>query len=83
MPITADATGLIALGKVNRIELLSHLATDIYVSPWVRQRELRAHAAQVNSAIAGQWLHEVTPSKSVVDDLIRSTSLDQGEAESI
>ena len=80
MPVTADATALLALG---RIHILAGLRTDFFVTPWVRQRELRAVADQVEAAIAKNWLHEVTPSKTVVNELMRLTDLDQGEAESI
>lgn len=83
MPVTADATALRALGTIGRIHILAGLRTDFFVTPWVGQRELRAFGDQVESAVAEKWLHGVTPSKTVVNDLMKLTGLDQGEAESI
>ncbi len=83
MPVTADATALIALAKVRRFDVLQCLAVDIYISPWVKQAELRAYAGQVDAAIEAGWLHVVTPSRTLVGELIKFSGLDQGEAESI
>lgn len=83
MPITSDATALVALGKINQISILQTLNTNIYISPWVRGSELRSVSQQIDLGIAKGWLHEETPSKTNVDMCMRLTGLDQGEAESI
>jgi len=44
---------------------------------------LRAYAGQVDAAIEAGWLHVVTPSRTLVGELIKFSGLDQGEAESI
>ncbi len=77
MPVTADATALIALAKVRRFDVLQCLAVDIYISPWVKQAELRAYAGQVDAAIEAGWLHVVTPSRTLVGELIKFSGLDQ------
>lgn len=83
MPITADATALVALGSIGRINLLAGLNTEFFISSWVRHRELRQFAVQIDSAVGAHWLREVTPSRTIVDQLRRQAELDLGEAESI
>jgi hypothetical protein len=83
MPVTADATALLALGKIGRVHILAGLRTNIFITPWVRDRELRSISAQVEVAVAEHWLRVAVPSATVVNDLMRLYDLDQGEAESI
>jgi predicted nucleic acid-binding protein len=81
--LIADSSPLIALARIDELDLLRRLASRIVVPPAVWEEvTVRAPdapgASTVRKAI---WLEVVTPNQSLVDAL--SILLDRGEAESI
>jgi hypothetical protein len=83
VPTFADATALVALGRINAIALLQYFDPDVVISPWIRARELRRFAEHVDRAIADGWLRVEEPSRTVVDGLQAITGLNRGELEVI
>lgn len=87
MTLVCDATALVSLGAIDSISLLRHVDSDVVISPWVRDRELRGYTDQVSFGIAEGWLRIQEPSTTEVRQLIavsQSTyELDRGEAETL
>lgn len=87
MALVCDATALVALGSIESIRLLGHVARDVIISPWVRERELRRFSAQIDLGIEEGWLRVQEPSNTEVRGLREAVSgsfdLDRGEAETL
>ena len=64
-----------------------YLATEVLISPWVKERELRRFDDQVTSGLEDGWLRVEEPSATDVRHLVDAVSnvfdLDQGEAETL
>lgn len=91
--ILADASPLIVLAKLRRLELLYELYGEVLIGPVVKAETIDAgHAIrargveQLENALERGWLQVACPTageRSFMEGLVRRSRLDQGEAEAI
>ncbi len=82
MDLYCDATALIALGAIGRIDLLRRWPGSTSISPQVRH-EVRTSSAQIDLALAEGWMRVVEPDVREVNRLQAVAGLHRGEAETI
>ena len=87
MALVCDSTALVALGAVGSIGLLRHVDQVVFITPWIKKRELRRFSTQIDAAVSEGWLRVQEPSNTEVHALIEAASgffdLDRGEAEAL
>ncbi len=83
MPLFADATALVALGRISALDLLRSYDPEVVISTWVRRRELRRFASQVDRAVEDGWIREQEPSVTLVELFQAQAEINRGEAEVI
>jgi predicted nucleic acid-binding protein len=91
--IIADASAIIALAKMRKLELLRQVYGDVLIAPTVKVEALdqgRAISAlgveQVEEAVEQGWLKVVRlakKEKKLVQRILRNSRLHEGEAESL
>lgn len=91
--IVIDASPLIALAKIGRLRLLKKVYREVAIGPVVkveaveRGRDIKApEVSQIELGIEEGWICEFKPTareKKMVQRLLKSTRLDEGEAESL
>ncbi|MCY4521295.1 MAG: hypothetical protein OXC13_11025 [Caldilineaceae bacterium] len=91
--ILADASPLIVLAKLRRLELLYDLYGEVLIGPVVKAETIDAGNAirargveQLEHALERGWLQMACPTageRSFMEGLVRRSRLDRGEAEAI
>ena len=91
--ILANASSLIVLAKLRRLELLYDLYGKVLIGPVVKAETIEAGNAirargveQFENVRASGWLQMACPTageRSFMEDLVRRSRLDRGEAEAI
>lgn len=91
--ILADASPLIVLAKLRRLELLYDLYGEVLIGPVVKAETIDAGNAirargveQLENALERGWLQMACPTaeeRKFMEDLVRRSRLDRGEAEAI
>lgn len=91
--IFADASVIIALAKIDRLRILKQLYEEVAISPQVKVevvdqgRAINAlEVRMVEKGLEESWINEVRPTfkeKRVAQQLMESSRLHQGEAESL
>ena len=91
--IVADASPLIVLAKLQRLELLNDLYGEVLIGPVVKAETIDTGQAvraqgveQLEAALAAGWLqtvHLTAQERGLMQRLTRRSRLDQGEAEAI
>src|SRR5438067_11059624 len=91
--IVVDASPLIVLTKINRLEFLKEVYGEAAIGPWVKREVVEQGrpvdvpgVRRVEIGLQGRWLHEVQPTAEedrLARRLVESTRLGEGEAESL
>ena len=90
MPAVPDASPLIALGKIERIELLSELYDQVLITPWVWEEAVSVgkamgarDAALVEKAARESQLTKIrlSPAETELAEQLKQTGTGAGEAE--
>lgn len=91
--VVADASVMIALAKIGRLKLLKEGYGQVVIGPLVKREVVDAgkaigapEVAYVERALEEQWVRVARPSakeKRLSGRLLSTTSLDEGEAESL
>lgn len=90
--VVADASVLIALAKIHRLDLLRELYGEVAVGPRVKKevigggRQIQAaEVSVIEGAFAAKWMREATPSarEQRLSRILRGNRLHAGEAEAV